>query len=297
MQPHQRAQRHALAGAGFAEQRQHSRPSRAARSTPATARTGLGRRCEIDGEAASDVDDRRVAGHAVARLRPLPAPRMTGGRVGQVAGGEMPPPTSRAAARLRAAHAATQLAAGVEAAAGRRIDRVRRIAGERRLLRCGCPGPSTASRRAAPRCRDGAGCAEDRLGGADLGDLAEIHHHHAVRHEAHDVEIVRDEDVGQAELVLEVEQQVEHLGLDRLVERRHRLVEDQQPRLERERARDVDALALAAGNLVRIAAGEARRLETDAMQQIVRARDRRLARQRRARAGRTRWCPRRSGAD
>ena len=68
---------------------------------------------------------------------------------------------------------------------------------------------------------------------------------------------MRDEDVGEAELVLEIEQQIEHLRLDRLVERRHRLVEDQQPRLEREPARDVDALALAAGNLVRIAARKA----------------------------------------
>ena len=51
---------------------------------------------------------------------------------------------------------------------------------------------------------------------------------HAVGHEAHDLEIVADEDVGEAELVLEVEQQVQHLRLDRLVERRDRLVEDQQ---------------------------------------------------------------------
>ncbi len=41
MQPHQRAQRHALAGAGFAEQRQHLAASPASRSTPLTARTGF----------------------------------------------------------------------------------------------------------------------------------------------------------------------------------------------------------------------------------------------------------------
>ena len=83
--------------------------------------------------------------------------------------------------------------------------------------------------------------------------------------------------IGQAELVLEIEQEVEHLRLDRLVERGDRLVEDEEPRLEREPARDIDALALAAGNLVRIAPGEARRLEADAMQQVVRARDRAVA--------------------
>ena len=75
---------------------------------------------------------------------------------------------------------------------------------------------------------------EYRFDGTDLGDLAEIHHHHPIRHEAHDVEVVGDEDVGQAEFVLEVEQQIEHLCFDRLVERGDRLVEDQKPRLERE---------------------------------------------------------------
>src|SRR5205807_854280 len=97
--------------------------------------------------------------------------------------------------------------------------------------------------------------------------------------EADHVEVVRDENVSQAELVLEIEQEIEHLGLDRLVERRDRLVEDQKPRLEREPARDVDALALAAGNLMRIAPGEPRRLEANAVQKIVSALDRGLARQ------------------
>ena len=52
---------------------------------------------------------------------------------------------------------------------------------------------------------------------------------------------------------LQVAQQVQHLRLDRDVERRHRLVGDQQLRLQRERARDADPLALAAGELVRVA--------------------------------------------
>ena len=62
-----------------------------------------------------------------------------------------------------------------------------------------------------------------------------------------------DEDQRQAEVALELAQQVEHLRLDRDVERRHRLVGDDQLRLERDRARDADALALAAGELVRVA--------------------------------------------
>ena len=54
-------------------------------------------------------------------------------------------------------------------------------------------------------------------------------------------------------LPLQVAQQVQHLRLDRHVERRHGLVGDQQLRAQRERARDADALALAAGELVRVA--------------------------------------------
>ena len=70
---------------------------------------------------------------------------------------------------------------------------------------------------------------------------------------AHDAEIVRDEDVGEVELVLEVLEQVDDLGLDRDVERGDRLVGDDQLRPQRERAGDPDPLALSAGELVRIA--------------------------------------------
>ena len=57
------------------------------------------------------------------------------------------------------------------------------------------------------------------------------------------------------------------------VERGDRLVEQDQPGLERERARDADPLALAAGELVRVAVGVLRR-ETDALQQLAHARRR-----------------------
>jgi hypothetical protein len=68
---------------------------------------------------------------------------------------------------------------------------------------------------------------------------------------------VGDEDEGQTEFVLEVEQKIEHLRLDRFVERRDRLVEDQEPWLERKAAGDVDALPLPARNFVRVTPGEA----------------------------------------
>ena len=63
--------------------------------------------------------------------------------------------------------------------------------------------------------------------------------------------VVADEQEGETQLALEIEHQVDHLRLDRDVERRDRLVGHDQPRLERQRAGDAQALALAAGELVR----------------------------------------------
>jgi len=61
-----------------------------------------------------------------------------------------------------------------------------------------------------------------------------------------DREVVRHEQVRDPELLLEVPQEVEDLGLDRDVERRDGLVADDQLRPERNRPGDADALALAA---------------------------------------------------
>ena len=91
------------------------------------------------------------------------------------------------------------------------------------------------------------------VGVRQLDDLAEVHDRHAVAHVAHDRQVVGDEDERQPEVALEVAQQVEDLRLDRDVERGDRLVGDDQLRLERERAGDADALALAARELVRVA--------------------------------------------
>ena len=66
----------------------------------------------------------------------------------------------------------------------------------------------------------------------------------------HHGQVVGDEQIRQVQLVLQVHQQVNDLRLDRHVERRHRLVADDELWIERERARDTDALALAAGELV-----------------------------------------------
>ena len=72
----------------------------------------------------------------------------------------------------------------------------------------------------------------------------------------HDLQVVADEQVAEAALALEPAQEVDDLRLHREVERRGRLVEQDELRLERDGAGDRDALALAAGEFVREARGD-----------------------------------------
>ncbi len=70
-------------------------------------------------------------------------------------------------------------------------------------------------------------------------------------------QIVGDQHEGELALAAQAHQEVQDLGLDGYVERRCRLVEQQNARLEHQRAGDRDPLALAAGELVGIAEAEA----------------------------------------
>ena len=122
---------------------------------------------------------------------------------------------------------------------------------------------------------------EERRGRPHLDDLSQIHHGDAVADVLDQPQIVRDEQIGQRQPLLQIHQQVDDLRLHRHVERRHRLVENEERRIERERARQADALALAAAELVRIAL-EVRRIEADEPKQL---RDARAPRRRDRRAG------------
>jgi hypothetical protein len=64
---------------------------------------------------------------------------------------------------------------------------------------------------------------------------------------------MRDEQIGKPVLVLKATQKVHDLRAHADIERRDRFIENQQLRSKRERARDVDALALSTGKLVRMA--------------------------------------------
>ncbi|MNL54267.1 hypothetical protein D3C87_1775860 [compost metagenome] len=60
---------------------------------------------------------------------------------------------------------------------------------------------------------------EEQVGGRGFHHMAQIHHHHPVGDVVHHAQIVADEDVGEAELFLEVVEQIEHLRLDGDIER------------------------------------------------------------------------------
>src|SRR4051812_1091882 len=82
---------------------------------------------------------------------------------------------------------------------------------------------------------------------AALDELSAIQDVHTVGGLAGDREVVGDEHIGESELLPQAREQVEDLRLDGDVERGDRLVADDHLRLDRERARDRDALTLTAG--------------------------------------------------
>ena len=130
--------------------------------------------------------------------------------------------------------------------------------------------------------------AHERLGVGVLGALdhvrgralldhpAEVHDRDPVAERPGEAEVVGDEQQRQLALPLELEQHGEDLRLHRDVEHRDRLVADQPVGLEHERRGDRHPLALAAGELVRVALAEALRIEPDVV-------ERAAARARRAR--------------
>ena len=101
-----------------------------------------------------------------------------------------------------------------------------------------------------------AGWSIDLARRADLLDAALVHHHHPVGHFERFFLVVGDEDRGHVDFGMQraqpLPQFLAHLG----VERAERLVEQQDARLDRQRPCQRNALALAAGQLARIAIGK-----------------------------------------
>src|SRR6188472_240153 len=77
-----------------------------------------------------------------------------------------------------------------------------------------------------------------------------------------------DEDVGEAELALQLLEQIHHLGLNGDVERRDRFIADDHLWVKRYTTRDADPLALPSGELVRVAV-DVLGIETDELKQLL----------------------------
>src|SRR5262245_11712432 len=99
---------------------------------------------------------------------------------------------------------------------------------------------------------------------ADLLEPALVHHHHAVGHRQRLFLVVRHHDGGDADLLLQTADLAAQADALERVERGKRLIEQQKSRGCGERARERDALLLAAGQLARVfrlAARQADQLE------------------------------------
>ena len=142
-------------------------------------------------------------------------------------------------------------AARMEVAPGRRVGRAGHIAGQsnrpRALTRVGL-GDGRQQRFGIRVLR----IIVQLLGLGHLDQIADVHHRHPVGDMLDHAQIVGDEQIGEIELLLQLLQQVQHLSLDRDIQRRDRLVADDQFRVQRQRAGDPDPLALAAAKCVGI---------------------------------------------
>src|SRR3989304_6337299 len=85
-----------------------------------------------------------------------------------------------------------------------------------------------------------------------LHDLAGIHHGDIMGDVFDHADVVRDEEIGQAQFILELLQERKDLGLHGYIERTGRFITDDEFWFDRERPRDADALALATGEFMRI---------------------------------------------
>jgi len=77
-----------------------------------------------------------------------------------------------------------------------------------------------------------------------FNDPPEIHHGDSVRNVPNHREVVRDEEIRQFELCLQLLEQVNHTGLHTDVESRYRLIKNHEAWFDGQRPSNADALAL-----------------------------------------------------
>ncbi|MNN10862.1 hypothetical protein D3C81_1237980 [compost metagenome] len=113
--------------------------------------------------------------------------------------------------------------------------------------------------------------AKQRLAIRLLDDFTMAHHAYPLRDAPYQIEVVTDQQQRHAEALLQLDQQLKNLLLHRDVERRGRLVSDQQFRLIRQRHRNHHPLPLTTGKLMRIGFQALQRLaNADQFQQLQR---------------------------
>ena len=88
-----------------------------------------------------------------------------------------------------------------------------------------------------------------------LNNTSEIHDHHPIGHVANDRQIMADEEIGEAEFILQIKKQIEDLRADGNIQGGDRLIRHHDPGLRHQSTRNGDALPLPAGQHVRITAG------------------------------------------
>ena len=91
---------------------------------------------------------------------------------------------------------------------------------------------------------------------SQLHEPSQVHHGHAVGDMPDHGQVVGNEHIGQAEVALQLAQQVDDLGLDGHVKGGHGLVADHAVRVQGQGAGNGHALALAPGKLVGVAPGQ-----------------------------------------
>ncbi len=107
---------------------------------------------------------------------------------------------------------------------------------------------------------------EDLAARCDLDDPPEIHHADPGAHVSHDAQVVCDEEHGQVQPLPQVEEQVHDLRLDGYVHGRHRLIRDDEDRIDRERPGNPDPLALPTAEVAGKSVGMAR-VQADELEQ------------------------------
>ena len=99
------------------------------------------------------------------------------------------------------------------------------------------------------------GVFKNLVAGADLHALAQICHHDIGADVLHHTEVVGHKHIRQPHFILQIHQQVQDLGLDRHIQRRHRLIAHDKLRVYRQRSGHADALAPSAVQFVGVGIG------------------------------------------